>query len=435
MSPEVRETLETESVNGMKAANRSRYLIALLLGVYALSVPSPVVHLSFSAIGIFLIITLIHTLLINKKPELAIKSSYGILFFDYFLLFILLLIYTVSDGRGNFVWTIKNPTFWLLLIPVVLQILQFRIKLMILAIGLMLAFHYALLVLLLADSPQWTDSWYEYLMGDKVVLVDVLISRAIVVLGIGAVMVYNIYRSIRMVRQLGEIKLQKSFLSRYFSPKVVEDITANAGNLPRGKEQKAAILFADIRGFTRYSETVSPDELVQFLTAYRERMTKAIFEYEGTIDKFIGDAVMATFGTPAPSPEPGRDSRNAVQAGLVMLDALAALNRERAAESREPIRMGIGIHTGNVIAGNIGRDELLEYTVIGDTVNTASRIEGLCKTYKADFLISKAVHNEVLGRVQVKELPPAKVKGKEHPLQVYEVLKTSPGAGFPRGKG
>ncbi len=213
-------------------------------------------------------------------------------------------------------------------------------------------------------------------MGAKVYLMDALLKRPAIVIVVGLTTLYSIYRAVAMVRRLGETQQRNAALSRYFSPGIVE----------------VTILFTDIRDFTRISESVDPGELVSFLADFRERMSRVIFDAGGSIDEFIGDAIMATFGTPRPSPEKGADSRKAVKAALGMRACLEQINTRRQGSLLEPIRMGMGIHTGEVIAGSIGEGDFLEFSVIGDAVNTASRIENLCKTYASDIIISRDVH-------------------------------------------
>ena len=148
-------------------------------------------------------------------------------------------------------------------------------------------------------------------------------------------------------------------------------------------------------------------------------MTNVIFNNNGTLDKYIGDAIMATFGTPTVSE---LDTYNAVNAANQMLSSLKEWNIERKKVGKLEIRIGIGLHCGEVFAGNIGFEDRMEYTVIGDAVNTASRIESLCKQFQAEFLISDEVYQKVKNRIQVEKLSPVEVKGKEKAIQIYKVL-------------
>jgi class 3 adenylate cyclase len=147
------------------------------------------------------------------------------------------------------------------------------------------------------------------------------------------------------------------------------------------------ILFCDIRNFTTFTESMPPEEVIDFINSYLNEMVKPVINREGIIDKFIGDAIMAVFGPPS-----GYDdhAERAVTAAIEMLHKLAAFNDLRALKSHSPVHIGIGIHTGSFIAGNIGTTDRIEYTVLGDTVNTASRLEGLTKQFNTSLVISDA---------------------------------------------
>ena len=185
---------------------------------------------------------------------------------------------------------------------------------------------------------------------------------------------------------------RRANLSRYFSPQVVDEIANASESAPTFQPQNAAIMFADLRGFTSLAETMTADRVAEFLNDYRRRISEPIAEHRGTIDKFIGDGVMAIFGVPQPCPD---DARNAVRGGLAVVAAMEKWSEERRAAGLTPLRIGVGIHYGNVIAGPLGDDYRLEYTAIGDTVNTAARIERLT----ADLGESMLVSGDVLASV------------------------------------
>ena len=190
--------------------------------------------------------------------------------------------------------------------------------------------------------------------------------------------------------------------------------------LGRPEEALAAIedAVAIHRNFTTITERLPPSDVVEFLSRYHTRMVEVIFAFGGTIDKFIGDAIMVTFGTPDPSDD---DAERSVRAGLAMNATLAELNADRERGGLDKIRHGIGIHFGPVIAGNIGTEDRLEYTVIGDTVNVASRIQDACKSVGESFLISDAVKTHLPPDIQVRTLPEQYVKGRHAPVQIYAV--------------
>ena len=185
-----------------------------------------------------------------------------------------------------------------------------------------------------------------------------------------------------------------------------------------GRTQEVAVMFCDIRDFTSLTEKMPPSDVVRFLSQYHALMVEVIFAFRGTIDKFIGDAIMVTFGTPDPSED---DAERSVRAALAMNNALAGLNADRERRGLAAIRHGIGIHFGPVIGGNIGSEDRLEYTVIGDTVNVASRIQDACKSVGEGLLISDAVQRQLPPDIEVSPLPEQHVKGRQAPVQIYAV--------------
>jgi len=212
---------------------------------------------------------------------------------------------------------------------------------------------------------------------------------------------------------------QRSNLSRYFSPQLVEEI-ANAGAaVPSFQPQSAAILFADLRGFTSMVEKMPADGVAAFMNDYRRRISEPIAKHGGVIDKFIGDGVMAIFGVPEPRTD---DARNAVLGGLAVVSAIEKWSTERLAGGLPPLRIGVGIHYGDVIAGPLGDEHRLEFTAIGDTVNTAARIERLAAELGESLLISA----DVLASASDLERDLAWVplsahflRGRSRPVQIY----------------
>ncbi len=180
-----------------------------------------------------------------------------------------------------------------------------------------------------------------------------------------------------------------------------------------------AVFFSDIRSFTQMSESLEPEEVVEFLNDYMTRMVHCINRTRGVVDKYIGDAIMAVWGAPLST---GDDAFNAVNAALLMRDQLIEFNKDRGGEKKPLIRIGCGIHYGAVLAGQIGSEDRMEYTVIGDTVNLASRIESLNKAFYTDILISEETARKVEDRIRICPMQKITVKGKSEPLQIYAVL-------------
>jgi|JI9StandDraft_1071089.scaffolds.fasta_scaffold00584_1 adenylate cyclase len=216
----------------------------------------------------------------------------------------------------------------------------------------------------------------------------------------------------------------KLMMERYLSPQLVTELYKNNSSIePGGKIQKVTILFSDIRSFTTISEKLSPDDVVQFLNEYLSLMTDKIFLNNGTIDKFIGDAIMTIFGAPIQGED---DSLRAIITAFQMQEALEELNHKKKLTSI-PMEMGIGIHTGDVLAGNIGSSKRLDYTIIGDNVNLCSRLESLTKIYPCKIIISEYTFLEIEkicleNNFVTREVDTVLVKGKTKQIKVYEVI-------------
>jgi adenylate cyclase len=216
----------------------------------------------------------------------------------------------------------------------------------------------------------------------------------------------------------------KQLFSRMLSPDVLDHLLAHPGNLKLGGSDRAVtILFSDIRDYTGFSEGLAAGELVRQLNIYFERMVDCVQEYRGTLHKYIGDAVMCVWGDIAvTSLGPEKDAQNAVRAALMMRRKLRELNEERRAENLVPLRIGIGVNHGEVLVGLIGASIRSEFTVMGDAVNTASRLEGMTKSFHTDLAVSESVRRLLGDDFLVRRLGLIQLKGKTKPTVVYEVL-------------
>ncbi|MFB3921791.1 MAG: GAF domain-containing protein [Terriglobia bacterium] len=210
-----------------------------------------------------------------------------------------------------------------------------------------------------------------------------------------------------------------STLCRYVTRQVAEQIMQDRDKLKLGGNRgSVSVLFSDIRDFTTISERSTAEEVVAMLNDYFTRMLDPVFLYEGTLDKFIGDALMVVFGAPIPFEN---HAERAVHAALEMRRALKRYNVERVAQGLPPIDNGVGITKGEAISGNIGSEQRMDYTVIGDTVNTASRLEGLTKNYEYKILVNEAVYLEVKDKIPCVDLGHAHVKGKEGDVRIFGI--------------
>jgi adenylate cyclase len=211
---------------------------------------------------------------------------------------------------------------------------------------------------------------------------------------------------------------------RYVSRDVYEQLMSNPGLAELGgKRREMTVLFSDIRGFTSITEKGQPEELVAQLNEYFSRMVDIVFAHGGTVDKFVGDMVMALFGAPVDDPA---HADHAVAAAVDMVAALGQLNATWVSEGRAPLDIGIGINSGEMIAGNIGSSAIMSYTVIGDNVNLGSRLESLNKEYRTHIIISDATRLKLTNRHDIRPLGGVTVKGKTRPVEIYEVCVPSP---------
>jgi adenylate cyclase len=216
-----------------------------------------------------------------------------------------------------------------------------------------------------------------------------------------------------------EKRKMKRLFGQYVSKDVYEQLVANP-DLARlgGQRRQMTVLFSDIRGFTTVSEKGQPEEIVAILNEYFTRMVEIVFKHKGTLDKFVGDMVMALFGAPLDDPN---HAEHAVDAALEMIRELNRLNEKWAAEGRPALDIGIGISTGPMIAGNIGSEAIMSYTVIGDSVNLGARLESLNKEYGTRIIISEATRDALPGRYVFRPLGDVVVKGKTRPVAIFEV--------------
>jgi adenylate cyclase len=224
----------------------------------------------------------------------------------------------------------------------------------------------------------------------------------------------------RVIFEQGQARALRGVLGQYLSPSVVAHVTRDPDSLKLGgDEREMTVMFSDLRGFTTFSESLDPETLVHLLNEYLTVMSDVIFKYEGTIDKYMGDAIMAFWGAPQHQPD---HAALACRAALEMVTALKDLNARWAEQGRPPLAMGIGINTGIMKVGNMGSNSRFDYTVLGDAVNLASRLEGLNKEYGTTLIVSRATLDETGGVFHDRFLDLVAVKGKREPVEVFEIL-------------
>jgi len=246
----------------------------------------------------------------------------------------------------------------------------------------------------------------------------------VVLLVVSATSAAAVWRSRRLVMRTVDTERQRANLSRYFSSNVVDELAESDTPITTSQSVGAAILFADIVGFTALCEQRSPAEVIDVLKEFHARMEDVVFAHGGTLDKYIGDAVMVTFGTPRPGDD---DAARALRCAREMLRSVDAWNEERARADQRSVRIGIGVHYGPVIVGDVGGPQRLEYTVIGDPVNVASRLERLTRELATPLLVS----GDLLDAARVDaavgagdldglvEVEPQSLRGRSEPLRCF----------------
>ena len=231
-----------------------------------------------------------------------------------------------------------------------------------------------------------------------------------------------------MIEDITDEKRMKSTMSRYIDPGIADKLMSEGTDIMGGQETEATLLFSDVRSFTTITETLGAQGTVSLLNEYFDIMVEAISEQGGMVDKFIGDAIMAGFGIPIAHDD---DEDRGVRAGINMIKRLWEWNELREKEGKMPIDMGLGLNTDKVVSGNIGSSKRMDYTMIGDGVNLAARLESACKSYSARILISDFTYKKLKGTYQIRYIDDVVVKGKTEPTGVREVLDYHTSKTFP----
>ncbi len=215
---------------------------------------------------------------------------------------------------------------------------------------------------------------------------------------------YDYWERKRLEEQKDKIRI-KTFFERYVNPKIINELLKKEKLELKGKRKRITVFFMDIRGFTKMSEKMKAEEVVEVLNHYFDISTSIIFKYDGTVDKFVGDCVMALFNAPTDVKDHELKAVN------------AAIEIQNEIRKHGKVETGIGIHTGDAVVGNIGSKHKIDYTAIGDTVNTASRLEG--QTKSGEVVVSKEVYDKVKHKFPTKHKEKAKLKGKSKPVEIY----------------
>jgi adenylate cyclase len=226
--------------------------------------------------------------------------------------------------------------------------------------------------------------------------------------------------NIQLAKKIEQEIVTRERFSRLLSPNVAEQVIAGRLEVKKGGHlvRECTVFNSDIRGFTRMSEGATAESMVELLNEYFENMVETIFKYEGTLDKFMGDGIMAFWGAPIAHPD---DPIRSVQCALDQMEVLGKFNRKRLEVSQPPLAIGMGIHTGSLVAGYVGSSKALSYTVIGDTANTSARLCGVALA--GQVIVTETTMARLGNRFDTEELPPAHLKGKEKPMRIFNVKR------------
>jgi len=234
--------------------------------------------------------------------------------------------------------------------------------------------------------------------------------------------------SMIVIEDISTEKRLKSTMSRYMDPAIADRLLATGTEILGGTSIECTVLFADVRGFTTLTEQLGPQGTVALLNEYFTLMVDCIQHESGMLDKFIGDAIMAAFGIPVAHED---DADKAVRAAISMIETLNKWNLQRTTDGRLPVNIGIGLNTDTVVSGNIGSSKRMDFTIIGDGVNLAARLESACKQYGSKILISEFTMRKLKSTYRLREIDLVVVKGKTRPVAIYEVLSYHTRESFP----
>lgn len=366
----------------------------------------------------FLLVVIVALLLYLMRRPYRRWFKYGLLLLAIAGVTLIQFLYHIDMGYSA---TLKAPTFMTYFAFLAVAALFFSIRYQITVGTTIIVMYAGLLASMILLEPVQFGTPLELFTTPRINFVYQLLRLGYILafMLVAVVLVVNVRRLVRLrvaeaeqalAERVAREKTQ-SLLERYFTPEIAQYLAEHPQEIG-GVSQRVTVLFCDLRGFTALSERIGPAESVRLLNMVFERLVNIVFKHRGTLDKFIGDGMLVSFGTPTPAPD---DALRAAQAALEMVEAVRGLGGEYA------LMLGTAIHTGDAIFGNIGSPRRMELTVIGDVVNTTSRIEALNKEFGTSVLVSEETYREIADKVRAREMPSQALRGKVEAVRLYAV--------------
>lgn len=389
-------------VAGLKHAAIARGIALVIILIWLFSLNGPSARFYVPHFIIFAVIPAIHYGLARSAYS---RAWHGYLFFTLdaaLLTFTLLFPNPLLEQAWPLPITFRFGNFLYFFVLLALVSLTYSPRLMIWA-GLISVSCWAVGVRFIAELSETTTqippltepiARLERFLDPQYLSLNLRMQEAVVMLLVAGILALSVSRSRQLAIRVVVAGRERTNLARYFPPNIVDQLAETDNPFGEVRTQSVAVLFADIVGFTKMAEQVSPQEIVEMLRAYHKRTERIVFENNGTLDKYLGDGVMATFGTPTESPN---DAGNALACARELIAEIADWNRLRQASGFPTVRLSIGVNFGPVVRGDIGTERRLEYAVLGDTVNVTSRLEELTRTLDCAIIASDALVETLRG--------------------------------------
>ncbi len=442
VSERLAEAFRAEELAGLKLATRAQLIalavIALWLFVW---VPPPRVFFLETILALFALCALLHYRLTARVGRTSLTSYLFVAVYMALLTFSMVGYDLLIGDPWPAQMMLRNGTFVYFFLFLTLVALSYSPR-SVLWCGACGALSWTIGVGLIVgqtgtltsrqlDAGMSAEQRLAIVLDPHYVDLDVIVQDVVALLLVAGVLAAGARRSRRLVLRQAVAARERANLARYFSPRIVDRLAQADEPLAQVRAQSVAVLFADIVGFTRLSEREAPERVVALLREFHARLEQAVFEHEGTLDKYLGDGVMATFGTPDAGPD---DAANALAAARAMLANIDGWNRSRVRAGETAVRLSIGIHYGEVVLGDIGSERRLEFAVIGDVVNVASRLESLTRELGSPLVVSDALVAAVRASptgaptlAGLRRAEPQHLRGRDQPVAVW-ILERAPKA-------